>query len=502
MIAALAQLAQAAPTPVGPDAPIPTPPLVFQPIAPEILLCVAGLVALLYEAFARRSSRNVHLAFALIGLVGAGVAAIRLWNWSGDPTVLGDTIAADPFTVVATVVLVVAAAIGCLHYTHETERGRLPWRGEFYPLVLFATAGMVLIVAANDLIVVFLALEILSLSLYVLTGLGGRRSSEAAMKYFLLGAFSSAFFLYGVAMAYGATNTTKIPAVVAALAGQTGSQAIALLAMGFLAIGFGFKVSAAPFHMWTPDVYQGAPTPVVAYMSAATKVAAFFALMRVFDVAFQPLTTAWTPVVYAISVVSVVLGSVAAVAQRDVKRMLAYSSIAHAGFILAGLTSANVIGIRAAMFYLIAYSVMTVGAFGVTMLVAVRTEEPSSYESYDGLASRSPGLAALLTIFLLSLAGIPPTVGFIAKLTVFSSAIQAGNWPLALICVLASVIAAYAYLRVVVRMYFRRPAEEVEDDRALVPQAAGFVLAAAVLVLGVFPRLLSSIIERASILRW
>ena len=502
MIAAIAQLAQAAPTPVGPDAPIPTPPLVFQPIVPEILLCVAGLVALLYEAFARRSSRNVHLAFALIGLAGAGVAAIRLWNWSGDATVLGDTIAADPFTVVATVVLVVAAAIGCLHYTHETERGRLPWRGEFYPLVLFATAGMVLIVAANDLIVVFLALEILSLSLYVLTGLGGRRSSEAAMKYFLLGAFSSAFFLYGVAMAYGATNTTKIPAVVAALAGQTGSQAIALLAMGFLAIGFGFKVSAAPFHMWTPDVYQGAPTPVVAYMSAATKVAAFFALMRVFDVAFQPLTTAWTPVVYAISVVSVVVGSLAAAAQRDVKRMLAYSSVAHAGFILAGLTSANVIGIRAAMFYLIAYSVMTVGAFGVTMLVAVRTEEPSSYESYDGLASRSPGLAALLTIFLLSLAGIPPTVGFIAKLTVFSSAIRAGNWPLALICVLASVIAAYAYLRVIVRMYFRRPAEAVEDDRALVPQAAGFVLAAAVLVLGVFPRLLSSIIERASILRW
>ncbi len=501
-LAQLAQLAQAAPTPVGPDAPIPTPPLVFQPIAPEIILCVAGLVALLYEAFARRSSRNVHLAFALIGLVGAGVAAIRLWSWSGDATVLGDTIAADQFTVVATVVLVVAAAIGCLHYTHETERGRLPWRGEFYPLVLFATAGMVLIVAANDLIVVFLALEILSLSLYVLTGLGGRRSSEAAMKYFLLGAFSSAFFLYGVAMAYGATNTTKIPAMVSALAGQTGSQAIALLAMGFLAIGFGFKVSAAPFHMWTPDVYQGAPTPVVAYMSAATKVAAFFALMRVFDVAFQPLTTAWTPVVYAISVVSVVLGSLAAAAQRDVKRMLAYSSVAHAGFILAGLTSANVIGIRAAMFYLIAYSVMTVGAFGVTMLVAVRTEEPSSYESYDGLASRSPGLAALLTIFLLSLAGIPPTVGFIAKLTVFGSAIRAGNWPLALICVLASVIAAYAYLRVIVRMYFRRPKEEVEDDRALVPQAAGFVLAAAVLVLGVFPRLLSSIIERASILRW
>jgi NADH-quinone oxidoreductase subunit N len=496
MIAAL--LAQA----TGPDAPIPTPPLVFQPVAPQILLGVAGVVGLLYEAFARRSARSVHLAIALIGLAGAGAAAVRLWNWTGDATVLGGAVAADRFSVVATVVLVVAAAFGCLFYTHDAGRGDVPWRGEFYPLVLFATTGMVLIVSANDLIVVFLALEILSLSLYVLTGLGGRRSGEAAMKYFLLGAFSSAFFLYGVAMAYGATASTKIPAIVGALAGQTGSQAIALLAMGFLVIGFGFKVSAAPFHMWTPDVYQGAPTPVVAYMSAATKVAAFFALMRVLDVALQPLTTSWTPVIYAIALLSAIVGSVVAVAQRDVKRMLAYSSVAHAGFILAALTSPDVIGIRAAMFYLIAYSVMTIGAFGLTALVAVRTPDPTSYDRYDGLAARSPVLAALLTIFLLSLAGIPPTVGFIAKLTVFGAAIRAGNWPLALVCMLASVIAAYAYLRVVVRIYFRRPAGDVEDDRGLVPVASGVVLAAAVLVLGVFPRILSGIIESASILRW
>jgi NADH-quinone oxidoreductase subunit N len=501
---ALHVLAQAAPAPVpsGPDAPIPTPVLVFQPVIPEIILCAVAIAGMLYEAFAPKSSRTVHLVFALAGLAGAGIAAIKLWNWSGDPTVLGDAIAADRFAVVATVVLVIAAAFGCIHYTHETARGRLVFRGEFYPLVLFATAGMVLIAAANDLIVVFIALEILSLSLYVLTGLGGRRSNEAAMKYFLLGAFSSAFFLYGIAMAYGATGSTKIPDVVGALGGQTGSQALALLGMGLLVIGFGFKVSAAPFHMWTPDVYQGAPTPVVAFMSAATKVAAFFALMRVLDVALQPLTTTWTPVLYVLSVVSVVLGAVFAAAQRDVKRMLAYSSVAHAGFILAGLTSPNMIGIRAAMFYLIAYTVMTVGAFGVTMVVAVKTDEPSSYDSYDGLAARSPGLAALLAIFLLSLAGIPPTVGFIAKVTVFGSAIRAGNWPLVVVCVLASVIAAYAYLRVIVRMYFRAPQLAVDDDRSLVPQVAGLVLAVTVLVLGVFPRLLSSVIDQASILKW
>ena len=495
MIGALAQA-------TAPDAPIPTPAIVLQPLLPEIVLCVAAIIGMLYEAFSRRSSRAMHLAIAIPGLIGAGYAAFALWDWTGATTVLGDAIAVDRFSVVATVVLVVAAAFGCIYYTHEAGRDSSMFRGEFYPLVLFATAGMVLIAAANDLIVTFIALEILSLSLYVLTGIGRRRSSEAAMKYFLLGAFSSAFFLYGVAMAYGATNSTKIPAIVGALSGRTGPEALALLAMGFLVIGFGFKISAAPFHMWTPDVYQGAPTPVAAFMSAATKVAAFFALMRVFDVAFQPLTWDWTPLVYALSVVSMVFGAVVAATQRDVKRMLAYSSVAHAGFILAGLTAANATGMRAAMFYLIAYSVMTVGAFGVTMLVAYRTDEPSSYDSYDGLAARSPGLAALMTVFLLSLAGIPPTVGFIAKLTVFGAAIDAGNWPLTLIGVVASVVAAYAYLRVILRMYFREPRGVVDDDTALVPQVAGFVLAVAVVVLGVFPRLLSSIIERASILRW
>src|SRR4051812_9230668 len=349
MIGVLHLLAQATPTPAptGPDAPIATPVLVFQPVIPELILCGVAIVGMLYEAFARRSSRIGHLVLALAGLAGAGVAALMLWNWSGDATVLGDSIAADRFTVGATVGLVVAGAFGVIHYTHETGRGRLAFRGEFYPLVLFATAGMVLIAAANDLIVVFIALEILSLSLYVLTGLGGARSNEAAMKYFLLGAFSSALFLYGVAMAYGSTGTTKIPDIVSALGGQTGNQALALLAMGLLVIGFGFKIAAAPFHMWTPDVYQGAPTPVVAFMSAATKVAAFFALMRVLDVALQPLTTTWTPVIYALSVVSVVLGSVLALSPRDGERVLAYSSGHHPGCILAALTSPNVIGMRA-----------------------------------------------------------------------------------------------------------------------------------------------------------
>jgi len=488
---------------------IPTPALVLQPILAELILCGAAIVGMMYEAFARRSDRTIHLGIALVGLAGAAAATFQLWNWTGAAYVLGDTVAADKFSALAAFVLLGAAAFGCLYYAHYAERDEVAYRGEFFPLVLFATAGMILLAAANDLIVVFLALELLSLALYVLTGItGARRSTEAAMKYFLLGAFSSAFFLYGIAMAYGATNSTKIvgvtaPGIVQTLAGQTGSQAIALLAMAFLLIGFGFKVSSAPFHMWTPDVYQGAPTPVVAFMSAATKVAAFFALIRVFDVALQPLTWDWTPLVEALAALSIVVGSILAIAQRDVKRMLAYSSVAQAGFILTGLTSPNALGIRAGMFYLVVYALMTVGAFGVVMVVATRGEERTSLDAYAGLAKRSPGVAALMAVFLLSLAGIPPTAGFIAKVTVFSAAIAAGNWWLVVIGVLASVAAAFFYLRVLVYMYMREPAEEpAETDAGILPRVAAGILAVAVIALGVFPGILSDALRSASVLRW
>jgi NADH-quinone oxidoreductase subunit N len=515
----IAELAQA--TPGAPTVPIVTPELVFRPVFPELILCGGAIAGMLYEAFATRSRPLIHLSIAVLGILAAGVAAVRLWGWEGDRSVLGNTVAVDRFAVLAAVILLVAALIGCLFYTGFATRDPDAFRGEFYPLVLFATAGMTLIAAANDLILVFLALELLSLSLYVLTGITGRpRANEAAMKYFLLGAFSSAFFLYGVAMAYGAAGTTKIAGTAdvrslsSALAGTTGSQALALLALALLVIGFGFKISAAPFHMWTPDVYQGAPTPVTAYMSAATKVAAFFALIRVLDVAFQPLTWSWTPVIYALAVVSIVVGSVLAIAQTDVKRMLAYSSVAHAGFLLTGLTLADTTGIRAALFYLIVYAAMTLGAFGVMMLVAGRDEHRTSLRDVAGLGRRRPFLAALMTVFLLSLAGIPPTAGFVAKVSVFSAAVDAGNWPLVVIAVVASVAAAFFYLRVMVYMYMRDPEEASAgaiappDDEVLaegsggVSTAAAGLLAAFVLVLGVFPGLLSDILQQAAVLKW
>jgi NADH-quinone oxidoreductase subunit N len=337
----------------------------------------------------------------------------------------------------------------------------------------------------------------------VLVGWSWRLASvEGSTKYFLLGAFSSAFFLYGIAMAYGASGSTHLSGVADALAGRTGNQALALTAAALLVVGFGFKVSAVPFHMWTPDAYQGAPTAVTAFMAAGTRVAAFAAFVRVFDVGFQPLSWDWTPVVWVLAALTIVTGSVLAIAQRDIKRMLAYSSIAHAGFILTGLTAADQRGIQAALFYLVVYAVMTLGAFGVIMLVSVRGEERTDLGSYAGLYRRSPLLAALLSVFLLSMAGIPPTAGFIAKVGVFGAAISAGHWPLVLIGVLASVVAAFFYIRVMVLMYMQEPIDETEPDRSALPTLAILVPAAMTLVLGIFPGLVTGLIEKASVIRW
>jgi NADH-quinone oxidoreductase subunit N len=479
-----------------------TPAVDVGPIVPELILVGVAVVVLLVGVIARRVEPLALLYGSLAGVAGAAAASITLWDWDGAPTVLAGTVAADRFGVVVRLIVLGSAAIGLIYGHHYFERSG-EGRPELYALVLFATSGMTLIAVAADLILVFLALEILSLALYVLAGFSARLGSvEAAMKYFLLGAFSSAFFLFGVAMAYGATGSTRLVAISESLAGRTSGLALALTAMGLLAIGFAFKVSAVPFHMWTPDVYQGAPTAITAFMSAGTKVAAFAALMRVFNVTLQPLTWDWRPLVWVLAALSVIAGSVLAIAQTDIKRMLAYSSIAHAGFVLTGLTAAGETGISSALYYLIAYSLTILGAFGVVMLVSARGERRTSLASYTGLGRRSPVLAGLLTLFLLSLAGIPPTAGFIAKVGVFSAATEAGAWALALIGVIASVAAAFFYLRVIVLMFMREPEGEEETDETLVPKLVVGVAAASVLVLGVFPGLVLGFLDQAAVLRW
>jgi len=481
-------------------------PLVFQPVVPELILAGTAIAILLWDAIRQEEDQAPLALAALAGIAAAAAYTGWLWFWVGKPghpaSVLGGMVAADRFALFIRFVLLGVAAIGVILSYHYLDRAHEA-RGEYYPLLLFATAGMTLIAAADDLIMVFLALEILSLSLYLMTGFSFRRlaSAEASMKYFLLGAFSSAFFLYGVALAYGATGTTNLSGIAGKLSGQAGGVALALGAAGLLATGFGFKVAAVPFHMWTPDAYQGAPTCVTAFMSAGTKVAAFAAFLRVFNTAFNPLIWDWRPFVWGVAAVTMLVGSILAIAQTDVKRMLAYSSIAHAGFILVGVTAANR-GIQGAMFYLVAYATMILGAFAVVMLVSVRGEQNVSLSSYAGLARRSPFLAVAMALFLLSLAGIPPTAGFIAKVAVFSEAVQAGYWPLVLIAVIASVIAAFFYIRVIVLMYMQDPAESVQLERTSVAQVAVAVPAALTLLLGVLPGLLFGLLKSASVINF
>jgi NADH-quinone oxidoreductase subunit N len=479
-----------------------SPRIDWAPIGPEVVLVGTGIIVLLAGVFMRRRAADSLLIVSLAGVIGAAAVSITLWHWKGALTVLNGMVATDRFAVVARLVILGVTALGLLFGHHYFDRiGET--RNEFYALILFCASGMTLFASASDLIAIFLGLEILSLSLYVLVGFSPRlAATEASMKYFLLGSFSSAFFLFGVAMAYGATGGTNLSDIAGGLSGATGNQALAIAALALLAIGFSFKVALVPFHMWTPDVYQGAPTAITAFMSAGTKVAAFAAMIRVFFTAFQPLTWDWTPIVWVLAAVTVVAGSVLAISQSDIKRMLAYSSIAHAGFILIGLSAANQAGIRAALFYLVAYAAMIAGAFGVVMLVSGHCEERTALAAYRGLYRRSPLLAGLLTVFLLSMAGIPPAAGFIAKVGVFSAAIGAGHWELALIGVLASVVAAFFYLRVLVLMYMYEPEGDVPTDAAPIPVFAVGLAALITLVLGVLPGIVLGLLDRAAVLRW
>jgi NADH-quinone oxidoreductase subunit N len=368
--------------------------------------------------------------------------------------------------------------------------------------MLFAVSGMLMFPASNDLLTMFVALEVLSLPLYLLCGLARRRrllSQEAAMKYFLLGAFSSGFFVYGIALVYGYAGSMGFAEIAEAVAGQAGNEALLLGGIGMLAVGLLFKVGAAPFHAWTPDVYQGAPTAVTAFMAAATKVAAFGALLRLFYVAFGGDRTDWAPMIWVVAILTMVVGSVLALTQTDIKRLLAYSSIAHAGFILIGLISLDGRGLSAVLFYLAVYGFATLGAFGVVTLVRTADGEATHLSDWSGLARRSPLLAAVFTLFLLAFAGIPLTSGFIGKFVVFRAA-WATAGPLVVIALLASAVAAFYYVRVIVLMYFSDPAES--GPTVAVPSVLTTVAltvgAAATLVLGLAPQFLLDLADKAA----
>jgi NADH-quinone oxidoreductase subunit N len=459
----------------------------FNAIVPMACVTAAGIAAMTAEAFRARGERLPIGGLGIVGLVGAAFAAIVLWNHNASSF---GVVVADNFGLFTTLVLVVIGVLSIAISGPTVERERLP-SGEYYALMLFSLAGMMLMATASDLLVIFLALEVLSLAVYVLTGI--RRDSsagtEAALKYFLLGAFASAFFLYGIAFTYGLTGSTRLDRIGSLMAAQAGGPTpMQFLAVGLLFVGFAFKVSAVPFHMWTPDAYEAAPPAVTAFMSTGVKAAAFAAFARVFLSAFEPLRVEWAPVLWVVAAATMVVGTVVGVAQSSVKRMLAYSSIAHAGYLLVALLSANDIGKSAMLFYLIAYAVANIGAFGVIAALDNADRPNDQVRDYAGLSNGHPALAALMTIFLLSLGGFPPLGGFVAKWYVFNAALKSGYSGLAIIGVLTSVVSVFFYLRIVVMMYMTTT--ETPARFPPVPRVVGAALIASAILsfyLGILP---------------
>jgi NADH-quinone oxidoreductase subunit N len=459
----------------------------FPAIVPMLCVTLAALAVMGAEAFRAKGEHPPIGGLGIVGLVGAAAAAVLLWNRNA--TSFG-VIVADNFGLFVTLVLLIVGVLTIMFSSPVVGRDGLP-QGDYYALVLFSIAGMIMMATANDLLVVFIALEILSIAVYVLTGIrrNDPRAIEAAFKYFLLGAFSSAFFLYGIAFTYGLSGSTRLDRVGTYLASQALSDnPLILVGLGFLLVGFAFKISAVPFHMWTPDAYEGAPAIVTGFMSTGVKAAAFAAFARVFLSAFEPFSGDWAPIVWFLAAATMILGTVVGVAQSNLKRMLAYSSIAHGGYLLVGLVAVNDVGKAAMLFYLAAYAVTNLAAFGVIALLGSRDAANDELRDYAGLWHTRPALAALMTVCLLSLGGLPPTAGFIGKWYIFSAAVSAGYYGLAIIGVLTSVISVFFYLRVVVMMYMAdRPAALVPPPTSRLGMAALVASIVAIVALGVLP---------------
>jgi NADH-quinone oxidoreductase subunit N len=500
------------------------PVLSYSLLSPILILLGGALVGVLVEAFVAKALRPaIQLTLTLGALL---LSLMQVWRIRGQESL---TAAMGSVTIDGTAVLIQAsiliisiisifliadtehfAALPAALPGSEEERNALKSGNqitEVYPLTLFAIAGMMIFPIASDLITLFVALEVLSLPLYLMAGLSRRRrlaSQESALKYFLLGAFSSAFFLFGAAYLYGYSASITFAGIREAIVGGGGNDVLLLIGIAFLSIGLLFKVGAVPFHAWTPDVYQGAPTPITAFMAAATKAAAFGAMLRIYYTVFANAQWSWTPVLSGIAIISMLLGSLVAIAQRDVKRMLAYSSIAHAGFLLTGVIALNKAGLDATIFYLFAYGIVTVGAFGVVTLVRDSAGEVIDLNRWKGLGKRSPFAAASFALFLLAFAGIPLTSGFIGKFSIFSAAYESGAKGVVIAGVLSSAIAAFFYIRVIVLMFF---AESVEDGTSVeIPSIltrTTIVFAVIVTVaLGVYPApLLDFITDIASFIR-
>lgn len=502
------------------------PTIDYRLLSPILIIFGAAVLSVVVEAFMPRAARRpTQLVIVFASLIAALVAIISL---HGDRAVVGQgALVVDGPGLLMQGTIIVIAILGALLIAErgldpsgdafaprasalpgsEDERqftARGYFQTEVWCFFLFTVGGMLLFPVANDLLMMFVALEVMSLPLYLLAGMARRRrllSQEAALKYFVLGAFSSAFFLYGAALLYGFSGSISFPAIATAFSANPGQTALVLIAIAFVGVGLLFKIGAVPFHQWTPDVYQGAPTAITGFMAAAVKVAAFGALLRLFYVALGGMRWDWRPMMAVVAVLTMLVGSVIALTQSDIKRMLAYSSIAQAGFILLGVIAASPDGLASAIFYLIAYAFTTIGAFAVVMMVRDQTGEATHLSKWAGLGRRSPFVGSIFALFMLSLAGIPLTSGFIGKFSVFAASIDAGDAWLVIVAVVASLIAAFFYLRVVVLMFFTEPNEETAT--AEVPSVFTTIALAAgatiTVLLGIVPQPLLDLIINAGV---
>lgn len=500
------------------------PVLEYSLLAPMMIVLGGAVIGVLVEAFVGKNTRPLAQLFLSVStIVIAFAQLVRVRTGASTTAAMGSVTFDGAGVLLQGSVLIIAllsifliadqdnftAAAAAIPGSAEERQAHQAQSQttEVYPLTLFAVAGMMLFPVATDLITLFVALEVLSLPLYLMAGLSRYRrmaSQEAALKYFLLGAFSSAFFLFGAAFLYGYSSSITFAGIQAAVVGSSGNDIFLLLGIALISVGLLFKVGAFPFHAWSPDVYQGSPTAITAFMAAATKIAAFGAILRIFYVSFANAEWQWRPAMIVIAIVTMVFGSLVAIAQRDVKRMLAYSSIAHAGFLLAGVIALSKSGLEATIFYLLAYGLATVGAFAIVTLVRDSAGEVTDLNRWSGLGKRSPLVAGTFAFFLLAFAGIPMTSGFIGKFSIFSAAYESGSLPILITGVLSSAVAAFFYIRVIVLMFFKDPVED--GTSVVIPSALTTIAialsAAATLVLGLFPApLIDYISTTASFLR-
>jgi NADH-quinone oxidoreductase subunit N len=490
---------------------LPTPSVEYAQLSPMLIVFGAAVAGILVEALLPRRSRyHAQLTLSTGALVAAFVAIALLTRHHHDSAVMGSVTVDGPTLFLQGAILL--AAVVAIAPIAERRLAAFAAQGstvpgsmdeqkaarsgiiqtEVFPLFMLAVGGMLVFCTSADLLTIFIALEVLSLPLYLLCGLARRRrllSQEAALKYFLLGAFSSAFFLYGIVLLYGYAGTLTLSGIADALDGRPGQISLAVTGVGLLTAGLLFKVGAVPFHTWVPDVYQGAPTPITGFMAAGTKIAAFGAMLRIFYVALPSLIADWRPVLWAIAALTMMVAAVLTVAQTDIKRLLGYSSVANVGFLLLGVSGAQP-GLASTMFYLVTYGVSTMGAFAVVNMIRQPDgEEETETLRWAGLGRRSPAVAAALALFLLAIAGIPLTSGFVSKFAIFQAAATAGAGALVVVGALSSAIAAFAYARVIVTMFFSEPGPHTPQTAPTWPTAAAVaVAAAATVLLGVAPQ--------------